>query len=180
LRADAVMFLRRSLYLSGVLASPAARSSAPCILSTSAPVSSIQGARRFTSHRKARASRCTLSVSLRPSVTTCRKRPRRNTRRGQGSAPTGSRGPHGAGVLGDDRDLPSLTSCAASPLRSLHEHGGARGNPLRGGRITRCYHTGYIKTRDTKLKNPKSMHGTNAHGCRRRRCGASRVRMTSR
>src|SRR5207302_6017848 len=37
----------------GGLASPAARSSAPCILPTSAPGSSIHETRRFTSHRKA-------------------------------------------------------------------------------------------------------------------------------
>src|SRR6266487_6447880 len=54
----------------GGLVSPAARSSTPCILSTSAPVSSIHGARRFTSQRKACASRWTLSVSLPASVTT--------------------------------------------------------------------------------------------------------------
>ena len=44
------------------------------MLSTSAPMSSIHVARRFTSHRKACASRWTLAVSLPASVTTCRKK----------------------------------------------------------------------------------------------------------
>src|SRR5262249_53893706 len=58
----------------GMLASPAARSSTPCILSTSAPVSSIHGARRCGSNRKACASRWTLSVSLLASMTACHKK----------------------------------------------------------------------------------------------------------